>query len=112
MTTMEEVRAGGRPGIFEERALEPGAPSMSSIPRCIISSPSAEVHGTELHSLTPSTACSLVVGTVVGSVARLCAGSLILAGNGSPSSMGSGWCSAPWGDGGLGSLSGMDLSTP
>ncbi len=46
----------------------PEAPSMSSSPRCIISSPSAAVQGVELHSaLTLSTACSLVVGTVAGS---------------------------------------------
>ncbi len=84
--------------------------------------------GAELHSaLTPSTAGSLVVGTVASSrtwsdglgstsraifrsVAWLCAGSLIAAGNGSPSSVGSGWCSAPRGDGGLGSGSGVDLA--
>ncbi len=84
--------------------------------------------GAELHSaLTPSTACSLVMGTVAGSrtwsdglgstsgtiirsVARLSAGSQITAGNGSPSSVGSGWCSLPRGDGGLGSGSGVDLA--
>ncbi len=49
-------------------------------------------------------------GTIFRSVARLCAGSLIAAGNGSPSSVGSGWCSAPRGDGGLGSGSGVDLA--
>ncbi len=44
------------------------SPSMSSSPRRIISSPSATVQGAELHSaLTPSTAGSLVVGTVAGS---------------------------------------------
>ncbi len=42
--------------------------SMSSSPRSINSSPSAAVQGAELHStLTPSTACSLVMGTVAGS---------------------------------------------
>ncbi len=104
------------------------SPSMSSSPRCRISSPSATVQGAELHSaLTPSTAGSLVVGIVTGSrtwsdvlgstsgailcsVARLCAGSQIAAGNGSPSSVGSGWCSVPLGDGGLGSGSGVDLA--
>ncbi len=95
------------------------SPSMSSSPRCIISSPSATVQGVELHSaLTLSTAGSLVMGTVADSrtwsdglgstsevilcsVARLCAGLQIAVGNGSPSSVGSGWCSAPRGDGGL-----------
>ncbi len=84
------------------------SPSMSSRPRCTISSPSATVQGAELHSaLTPSTAGFLVVGIVAGShtwsdglgstsvaiirsVARLRAGSQIAAGNGSPSSVGSG----------------------
>ncbi len=43
-------------------------PWRSSSPSCIISSPSAAVQGAELHSrLTPSMACSLVVGTVAGS---------------------------------------------
>ncbi len=42
--------------------------SISSSPRCVSSSPSAAVQGAELHSvLTPSTACSLVMGTVAGS---------------------------------------------
>ncbi len=99
------------------------APSLSSSPRGLISSPSAAVQGAELHS----TACFLVMGTVAGSrtwsdglgstsgaifrsVARLCAGSLIAEGNGSTSSVGSGWCSAPRGDGGLGSGSGVDLA--
>ncbi len=76
------------------------APSLSSSPRGLISSPSAAVQGAELHS----TACSLVMGTVAGSrtwsdglgstsgaifrsVARLCAGSLIAEGNGSTSSV-------------------------
>ncbi len=49
-------------------------------------------------------------GVILCSVAPLCAGSRIIAGNGSPSSVGSGWCSAPWGDGGLGSGSGVDLA--
>ncbi len=41
------------------------SPSMSSSPRCTISSPSAVVQEAELHSaLTPSMAGSLVVGTV------------------------------------------------
>ncbi len=45
--------------------------SMSSSPRCIISSISAVVQGAELHSaLTPSTAGSLVVGIVAGSRTR------------------------------------------
>ncbi len=84
------------------------SPTKSSSPRCKISSPSATVQGAELNSaLTPSTAGSLVVGTVAGSrtwsdvlgstsgailcsVARLCDGSLIAAVNGSPSSVGSG----------------------
>ncbi len=104
------------------------SPSKSSSPWCIISSPLATVQGAELHSaLTPSTAGSLVVGIVAGSrtwsdvlgstsgailcsVTRLCAGSRIAAGNGSPSSVGSGWCSVPQGDGGLGFGSGVDLA--
>ncbi len=103
------------------------SPSMSSSPRCIIRSLSAMVQGAELHSmLTPSMAGSLVVGTIAGShtwsdglgsisgvifrsVAQLCASSLIAVGNGSPSSVGLGWCSAPQRVGGLSSESGVDL---
>ncbi len=83
-------------------------PSKSSSPRCTISSPPATVQGEELHSaLSPSTACSLgasvvagsctwsdgmgsVSGAILRSVALHCSGSLIAAGNGSPSSVGSG----------------------
>uniref|UniRef100_A0A671NGM3 TBC1 domain family member 19-like n=1 Tax=Sinocyclocheilus anshuiensis TaxID=1608454 RepID=A0A671NGM3_9TELE len=44
------------------------SPSKSSSSRCTISSPSAAVQWAELHfALSPSTACSLAVGTVAGS---------------------------------------------
>ncbi len=67
-------RTGGRGptepvGWSDEAQPEERSPEvMSSSPRCIISSPSAALQGPELHSaLTPSTAGSLMVGTVLGS---------------------------------------------
>ncbi len=61
-------RGSGTGGYFWRAATgRSGAPSLSSSPRCNIGLPSATVQGAELHSaLTPSTACSLVMGTVTG----------------------------------------------
>ncbi len=98
--------------------------SMSSSPKCVSSSPSAAVQGAELHSVHSllsrgghcrgsrswSDGLGSTSGLITRSVARLSAGSQIAAGNGSQSSVGSGWCSAPRGDGGLGSGSGVDLA--
>ncbi len=77
MTEVEKAGAGwagrhfrgsGTGGYFWRAATgRSGAPSLSSSPRCNIGLPSATVQGAELHSaLTPSTACSLVMGTVTG----------------------------------------------
>ncbi len=66
--------------------------------------------GTVAGSRTWSDGLGSTSGTIIRSVARLSAGSQNAAGNGSPSSVGSGWCSLPRGDGGLGSGSGVDLA--
>ncbi len=66
--------------------------------------------GTVAGSRTWSDGLGSTSGAIIRSVARLSAGSQIAAGNGSPSSVGSGWCSGPRGDGGLGSGSGVDLA--
>ncbi len=76
---MEEAGAGGRAGIFEERALEDlkppqgwtGPAGMTERGEGAVRTPAqypSQSNPPELHSaLTPSTAGSLVVGTVAGS---------------------------------------------
>ncbi len=103
-------------------------PSAFHSPRSINSSPSAKVQWVELLSaISLAMAFSLMAGVVAGSrtrsdvtrssgsaailssVAPRCDGSSVAAGSGSPSSVGSGFCSAQLGDGGLGSGSGVEL---
>ncbi len=97
--------------------------------RAIHSSPSAAVQGAELLStLTPSAAFSLVAGVVAGShtltdvisssgsaailssVAPCGDGSSVVVGSSSLSAVGSGMRSVLWGDGGLGTGSGVARS--
>ncbi len=106
-TAVEEAGAGGRAGIFEERALEDlkppqggtsrddgerrGGSSNSSSVSQSIKPPGAPLRAHTVHGWLPRGGhCCRLSHLILNSVVRLCAGSQIAAGNGSLSSVGSG----------------------
>ncbi len=86
---------------------------------CIISSPSAPLHAHTVHGWLPRGGHCHWLSHLIWRVGLNFRDDLPLgfalarwsvAGSGSPSLVGSGWCSIPRGDGGLGSGSGVDLA--